>query len=65
MAEPDTLRAALSAALGEFIELEVVLDEELHADAGHEIAGELMERLGISPGDLVSGAYVDLLDRRK
>ncbi len=92
-AEPDTLRAALSAALGvrsvvrkqrrvwltgktrmhfdrveglgEFIELEVVLDEELHADAGHEIAGELMERLGISPVDLVSGAYVDLLDRRK
>ncbi len=50
--------------LGEYIELEVVLDEELDADAGHEVAGELMERLGISAVDLVSGAYVDLLQRQ-
>ncbi len=90
-AEPATLKAALTAALGvrsvvkkirrvwltgktrmhfdrveglgEFIELEVVLDEELDADDAREIAGELMERLGIAPTDLVSGAYVDLLQR--
>lgn len=48
--------------LGEFIELEVVLDDELEAETGHEIARQLMKRLMILPDDLVSGAYVDLLE---
>jgi predicted adenylyl cyclase CyaB len=47
--------------LGEFIELEVVLDEQLDAEGGQEIAEALMKRLGIASADLVSGAYVDLL----
>lgn len=91
--EPDTLRAALSAALGvravvrkrrrvwltgstrmhfdrveglgDFIELEVVLDEALDGQAGRSIAQRLMGRLGIEPEHLVSGAYVDLLDDRQ
>ncbi len=49
--------------LGEFIELEVVLDQTLDGAAGRSIAQHLMSRLGIEPDHLVSGAYVDLLDR--
>lgn len=91
-AEPDALRAALSAALGvravvrkqrrvwltgrtrmhfdrveglgDFIELEVVLDGELDGEAGQAVADRLMNRLGIDGEHLVSGAYVDLLENR-
>jgi predicted adenylyl cyclase CyaB len=47
--------------LGSFIELEVVLLEGQPPQEGHCIARELMARLGIRDGDLVEGAYADLL----
>jgi predicted adenylyl cyclase CyaB len=47
--------------LGDFLELEVVLEEGEPADIGVREARALMEKLGVSPSDLVEGAYVDLL----
>jgi len=47
--------------LGEFLELEVVLQEGEPADAGVAEAHALMARLGVAEGQLVQGAYVDLL----
>lgn len=51
--------------LGEFLELEVVLREDESAEAGMEEARTLMAGLGIAPGQLLSGAYVDLLAERR
>ncbi len=51
--------------LGTFLELEVVLDAEDSDDWGHQIAAELLERLGVENQELVSGAYIDLLERRR
>lgn len=48
------------AGLGDFLELEVVLDEGESAEAGAREAHEIMSRLGIAPSQLISGAYVDL-----
>jgi predicted adenylyl cyclase CyaB len=48
--------------LGEFIELEVVLQPRQSAAEGDAIAGALMERLGISPSQLIDRAYIDLLE---
>ncbi len=50
--------------LGEFVELEVVLGEQEPESVGLNEARELMNQLGIEPGDLLSGAYLDLLDDR-
>jgi adenylate cyclase class IV len=47
--------------LGDFIELEVVLSEGEPAEAGVRIAHELLAKLGLSPEQLIEGAYVDLL----
>ena len=47
--------------LGQFVELEVVLDDGQTAAEGEAIARELMTRLGIGEEDLVAVAYVDLL----
>jgi predicted adenylyl cyclase CyaB len=47
--------------LGAFLELEVVLRPEQDAADGERIAGDLMRRLGIEAGNLVAGAYADLL----
>lgn len=47
--------------LGSFMELEVVLAEGEDSSTGQAEAEELMEKLGISPSDLVSGAYIDML----
>ncbi len=47
--------------LGEFMELEVVLDEHESSEAGLHQAHALMARLGVAPSQLVAGAYVDLL----
>lgn len=47
--------------LGEFLELEVVLQEGEPADAGVAEAHALMAQLGVAEGQLVQGAYVDLL----
>lgn len=47
--------------LGHFVELEVVLSEGEPADRGIAEAETLMAALGIGPGQLIEGAYVDLL----
>ncbi|WP_020157053.1 class IV adenylate cyclase [Methylobacter marinus] len=47
--------------LGDFLELEVVLAEGEPNEAGVSVAHELLEKLGISPQQLVEEAYVDLL----
>ncbi len=48
--------------LGVFMELEVVLDENESAVAGHGEALELMKTLGVLEDDLVQSAYIDLLE---
>ena len=47
--------------LGDFLELEVVLAEDESPDAGVKEARTLMTALGLADGQLVDGAYVDLL----
>lgn len=47
--------------LGDFMELEVVLDAGQSADSGTAIAHSLMARLGIDDTRLITGAYLDLL----
>lgn len=47
--------------LGDFLELEVVLREGESADDGVAEAHDLLRRLQVDPAQLVSGAYVDLL----
>lgn len=49
--------------LGEFMELEVVLEEGESTAAGMQEAASLMQRLGIADSQLIEGAYFDLLDR--
>jgi len=47
--------------LGDFVEIEVVLDDGDTVEAGTREAHELMAALGIDTAHLVEGAYVDLL----
>jgi predicted adenylyl cyclase CyaB len=47
--------------LGHFLELEVVLREDESTDVGVREAHELMQRLGVTPSQLIDRAYVDLL----
>ncbi|MGD1020404.1 MAG: class IV adenylate cyclase [Verrucomicrobiia bacterium] len=47
--------------LGDFLELEVVLSEGEATEDGVKVARELLARLGVSPQQLIEGAYVDLL----
>src|SRR5262249_14902579 len=49
------------SGLGDFLELEVVLEEGESAEAGVLEAHELLERLGIERSQLVAGGYLDLL----
>jgi predicted adenylyl cyclase CyaB len=48
--------------LGRFLELEVELEEGQPLETGKATARELMEKLGIREGQLVEGAYIDLLE---
>ncbi|MDB5806320.1 MAG: adenylate cyclase, class [Betaproteobacteria bacterium] len=48
------------AGLGDFLELEVVLEEGEELEAGTREAHALMAQLGVTPAQLVEGAYVDL-----
>ena|SRR5690349_11445923 len=50
--------------LGQFLELEVVLNDGESAEAGIREAHELMAKLGVEPSQLIEGAYVDLLARK-
>lgn len=47
--------------LGDFVELEVVLDDTDTVETGQRIAEELMIRLDIKNDDLLEGAYVDMV----
>jgi predicted adenylyl cyclase CyaB len=47
--------------LGDFVELEVVLTDHQSTEQGQQIAHALMAELGIQPTELLSGAYLDLL----
>lgn len=48
--------------LGNYLELEVVLDDSSTIESGQNTAKELMARLGIQPVDLIERAYVDMLN---
>ena len=50
--------------LGDFVELEVVLEPGQPTQEGLDIASDLMARLGIKEDDLLEGAYIDLLESR-
>jgi len=50
--------------LGSFLEIEVVLGDGVPSGQGEAVAAQLLERLGVPAGDLVAGAYVDLLEER-
>lgn len=50
--------------LGKFMELEVVLEEGQSDAEGQKIAEELMSALGVQRGDLIDGAYLDLIEGR-
>ena len=47
--------------LGDFVELEVVLCDTDMIETGQRIAEELMIQLEIKKGDLLEGAYVDMI----
>ncbi|MBP7567812.1 MAG: class IV adenylate cyclase [Burkholderiaceae bacterium] len=47
--------------LGDFLELEVVLEDGESLEAGVQEAHRLMKELGVASSQLVGGAYVDLL----
>jgi predicted adenylyl cyclase CyaB len=49
--------------LGDFVELEVVLEPEQTEEDGRQVARVVMDRLGISEDDLVEASYLDLLDK--
>jgi predicted adenylyl cyclase CyaB len=49
--------------LGDFLELEVVLDKDEPHEAGVKIANELLIKLGIAQDQLIEEAYVDLLEK--
>ena len=50
--------------LGDFLELEVTLQDGQAEAEGTALAQDLMARLGVHAGQLVSGAYLDLLRAR-
>lgn len=46
---------------GNFMELEVVMQEGQTVEEGQNIADNLMKKLGILKTDLISGAYIDMI----
>lgn len=49
--------------LGDFAELEVVLEDHQTSEDGEAIAHDLMMKLGIDKANLIPGAYMDLLEK--
>lgn len=49
--------------LGQFLELEVVMEEGQSDAEGQKTAEDLMSALGVEKGDLIDGAYMDLLEK--
>jgi predicted adenylyl cyclase CyaB len=49
--------------LGKFVELEVVLRPGQSDMDGQAVAEDLIHKLGIQPGDLIEGAYMDMLEK--
>ncbi|KAJ8944785.1 hypothetical protein NQ318_003653 [Aromia moschata] len=49
--------------LGDFMELEVVLNDDQTLKDGENIALDLMKKLDVNKEDLISGAYADLLNK--
>jgi predicted adenylyl cyclase CyaB len=47
--------------LGDFLELEVMLEDGESVENGEAVAKDLMEKLGIKQDQLIEGAYVDLM----
>jgi len=47
--------------LGHFLELEVVLVDDEPPEQGIREAGDLMDKLGVQPEQLIDGAYLDLM----
>jgi len=52
------------AGLGEFLELEVVLEEGEAVEVGVREAHDLMHQLGVQPSQLIETAYVDMLTQQ-
>ena len=50
--------------LGQFMELEVVMQEGQSDAEGQAIAESLMTELGVEQSDLLEGAYMDLMESR-
>ncbi|MEN6625988.1 MAG: class IV adenylate cyclase [Candidatus Sumerlaeia bacterium] len=50
--------------LGDFLELEVVLEEGESPQSGVAEAHRIMEQLGVEGAQLIEGAYIDLLSQR-
>src|SRR5687768_4260918 len=50
--------------LGQFMELEVVMAPGQSNAEGQAIGEELMSKVGVEKGDLLEGAYMDLLEQR-
>jgi predicted adenylyl cyclase CyaB len=49
--------------LGQFMELEVVMEAGQSDAEGQKIAEDLMSALGVERADLIDGAYMDLLEK--
>jgi len=49
--------------LGQFMELEVVLEDGQSDADGQKIAEDLISALGVESEDLIEGAYMDLLEK--
>jgi len=51
--------------LGDFLELEVVLEDGEPLEAGMQEAHDIMARLGVASSQLIEGAYLDLLIQQR